>query len=115
MPDCIFCRIVKGEIPASIVRRNDRILALRDVNPQAPVHVLIIPATHIGAARDARGPEGERLLGELIAFATLTATELGLDPKGYRLVLNTGDEGGQTVAHLHLHLLGGRQLMWPPG
>jgi histidine triad (HIT) family protein len=115
MADCIFCRIASGEIPAQIVRRTADAVAFRDLNPQAPVHLLVIPVTHHAAARDARGPEGERLLGRLLAFAVEVATELGLDPGGYRIVTNTGRDGGQSVEHLHLHLLGGRPLGWPPG
>jgi histidine triad (HIT) family protein len=115
MPDCIFCRIAAGEIPAQIVGRTDEVVAFRDLNPQAPVHVLVIPVAHHPAARDATGPEGERLLGRLVAFAAETARDLGLDADGYRIVANTGDNGGQTVNHLHLHLLGGRPMRWPPG
>lgn len=115
MPDCIFCQIASGEIPAKVIRRTADAVAFHDLNPQAPVHVLVIPATHHAATRDSRGPEGERLLGRLLAFACEVATELGLDAGGYRLVANTGVDGGQTVNHLHLHLLGGRRMTWPPG
>lgn len=115
MADCIFCRIAGGEIPAQVVRRTDQELAFRDLNPQAPVHVLVIPVRHFDAARDATGADGERALGRLLAFATEVATELGLDAGGYRLVTNTGRDGGQSVGHLHLHLLGGRAMGWPPG
>jgi histidine triad (HIT) family protein len=79
------------------------------------VHVLVIPTNHVASVRDARGPEGEKLLGRLLAFTAEVATELGLDAKGYRVVANTGADGGQTVAHVHLHLLGGRRMTWPPG
>jgi histidine triad (HIT) family protein len=115
MPDCIFCRIAAGEIPAQVVRRTTDALAFRDVNPQAPTHVLVVPVAHYGAARDAVGADGERALGRLLALATEIATELGLDEGGYRIVTNTGRDGGQSVDHLHLHLLGGRALGWPPG
>ena len=115
MADCIFCRIASGEIPAQMVGRTPDVLAFRDLNPQAPVHVLVIPVRHHAAARDARGADGERLLGRLLAYAAEVATELGLDAGGYRLVTNTGKDGGQSVDHLHLHLLGGRPLGWPPG
>jgi histidine triad (HIT) family protein len=115
MADCIFCRIVSGEIPAQVVRRTEDAVAFRDLNPQAPTHVLVVPTTHYGAARDAVGPEGERALGRLLAFTAEIARELGLDEGGYRIVTNTGRDGGQSVAHLHLHLLGGRPLGWPPG
>ena len=115
MTDCIFCRIASGDIPATIVKRSDHAVAFRDLDPKAPTHVLVIPTTHVAAARDAKGAEGERILGQLVAFATAVATELGLDAGGYRIVTNTGPDGGQSVFHLHLHLLGGRKLSWPPG
>jgi histidine triad (HIT) family protein len=115
MADCIFCKIVSGAIPAKLVKKAPDVLAFHDVNPQAPVHVLVIPTNHVASVRDARGPEGEKLLGRLLAFASEVATELGLDAKGYRVVANTGADGGQTVAHVHLHLLGGRRMTWPPG
>lgn len=115
MTDCIFCRIASGEIPASIVKRSDHAVAFRDLDPKAPVHVLVIPTTHVPSARDATGSQGESILGKLLAFATQVASELGLDTGGYRIVTNTGPDGGQSVFHLHLHLLGGRKMTWPPG
>lgn len=115
MADCIFCRIAAGEIPARVVRRDHEMIAFHDLGPQAPVHLLVIPVKHLAAARDARTPEDRALLGRLVAFATEVATEMGLDAGGYRLVTNTGADGGQTVGHLHLHLLGGRKMTWPPG
>ena len=115
MTDCIFCRIVSGDIPATIVKRSAHAVAFRDLDPKAPTHVLVIPTTHVAAARDAKGGDGEKMLGALLAFATEVATELGLDAGGYRIVTNTGADGGQSVFHLHLHLLGGRKLTWPPG
>jgi histidine triad (HIT) family protein len=115
MADCIFCRIATGDIPAQIVSRTPDAVAFRDLNPQAPVHVLVIPVQHHAAVRNARGPEGERLLGRLMAVAAESATALGLDEGGYRIVTNTGKDGGQSVDHLHLHILGGRALGWPPG
>ncbi|MGB7212414.1 MAG: histidine triad nucleotide-binding protein [Gemmatimonadales bacterium] len=115
MSDCIFCRIAAGEIPARIVRRTDEVVAFHDLGPQAPVHVLLIPVKHLAAVRDARTPENQALLGKLVAFGAEVATELGLDAGGYRLVTNTGADGGQTVGHLHFHLLGGRPMAWPPG
>jgi histidine triad (HIT) family protein len=115
MADCLFCRIVAGEIPATIVRRSEDAVAFRDVDPRAPTHVLVIPTTHIGAVRDAKGPDDERLLGRLLKFATDVATELGLDAGGYRIVTNTGKDAGQSVDHLHFHVLGGRRMTWPPG
>ena len=115
MADCLFCRIVAGEIPATIVKRSDEALAFRDIDAKAPVHVLVIPSRHVAAVRDAKGPEGERLLGRLLAFASELAAEQGLDRDGYRIVTNTGKNAGQSVDHLHLHVLGGRKLSWPPG
>jgi histidine triad (HIT) family protein len=115
MADCLFCKIVAGEIPAKIVKRSDDALAFRDIDARAPVHVLVIPTRHVAAVRDAAGPDGERLLGRLLAFAAEVARDEGLDGAGYRLVTNTGRNAGQSVDHLHLHLLGGRKLAWPPG
>ena len=115
MADCLFCKIVAGEIPAKIVKRSDDALAFRDVDAKAPVHVLVIPTRHIAAARDAKGADGERLLGALLRFSADVASELGLDSEGYRIVTNTGKNAGQSVDHLHLHVLGGRKLNWPPG
>lgn len=115
MADCIFCRIAAGEIPATIIKRNDEIVAFQDLNPQAPTHLLVIPVRHLGAARDAKSADDRALVGRVVAFAAELATELGLDAGGYRLVTNTGADGGQTVFHLHFHLLGGRKMTWPPG
>jgi histidine triad (HIT) family protein len=115
MPDCLFCRIVAGEIPAQIVKRTAEAVAFRDIDPRAPVHVLVIPTTHVAAVRDARTESGTAMVGRLLAFAADVAGELGLDAGGYRLVTNTGPDAGQSVDHLHFHLLGGRKLTWPPG
>jgi histidine triad (HIT) family protein len=115
MADCLFCKIVAGEIPAKIVKRSDAALAFRDIDAKAPVHLLVIPTRHVAAVRDATGPEAERLLGALLAFAATVAGEEGLDRDGYRIVTNTGRDAGQSVDHLHLHVLGGRKLGWPPG
>ncbi|MFI5236248.1 MAG: histidine triad nucleotide-binding protein [Gemmatimonadales bacterium] len=115
MADCIFCRIVAGEIPAKIAKRTPEAIAFHDLNPQAPVHLLVVPVKHLAAVREARSPEDRMLVGRLLGFATEVATELGLDQGGYRLVTNTGGDGGQTVDHLHFHLLGGRKMGWPPG
>ena len=112
MTDCLFCKIAAGQIPATVVRRTDRALAFRDVNPQAPTHILVIPLEHVATLNEAANPA---MLGELVAFARDLAREAGLVERGYRLVLNTNADGGQTVFHLHLHLLGGRKLQWPPG
>ena len=115
MPDCIFCRIAAGEIPATIVKQDGDLVAFRDVNPQAPTHVLVIPRQHIKSVAEADNPEGEAMLGKLLRFGAQIARELGLEQSGYRLVLNTGEHGGQSVFHIHLHVLGGRRMAWPPG
>jgi histidine triad (HIT) family protein len=115
MADCLFCKVVAGSVPATIVKRTDEALAFRDIDPKAPTHVLVIPTRHVPAVRDVGGGEGERLLGRLLSFAAQVATEEGLDARGYRIVTNTGPDAGQSVDHLHLHLLGGRKLTWPPG
>ncbi|MBL0177944.1 MAG: HIT domain-containing protein [Gemmatimonadetes bacterium] len=115
LPDCIFCRIASGEIPAQIVARSDHAVAFRDLSPQAPTHILVIPTAHLASAAEATGEAGAALLGEVMALGVRVAAELGLAEGGYRFVMNTGREGGQTVHHLHLHLLGGRQMHWPPG
>jgi histidine triad (HIT) family protein len=115
MADCLFCRIVAGEIPATIVKRSEDVLAFRDIDARAPTHVLVIPNRHLPAVRDAKGPEDENMLGRLLAYAAQVASELGLDAGGYRIVTNTGKDAGQSVDHLHLHVLGGRKFSWPPG
>jgi len=115
MADCLFCKIVAGEIPAKIEKRSLDALAFRDIDAKAPVHLLVIPTTHIPAVRDVKGADGDRLLGALLRFAAEVATESGLDRDGYRIVTNTGRNAGQSVDHLHLHVLGGRKLTWPPG
>jgi histidine triad (HIT) family protein len=112
MSDCIFCKVAGGEIPATIVKRKDGMLAFTDINPQAPTHLLVIPTTHVGSLNDAKDP---KVLGELLTFARDLARETGIATRGYRVVVNTNPDGGQTVFHLHLHLLGGRPMNWPPG
>ena len=112
MAGCVFCRIAGGEIPATVVKRGDGMLAFRDLNPQAPTHLLVIPAHHVASLNDAKDPA---LLGRLLAFARDVARETGVADKGYRVVVNTNPDGGQTVFHLHLQLLGGRPMTWPPG
>jgi histidine triad (HIT) family protein len=107
MADCLFCRIVAGEIPAKVAKRTADAVAFHDIDPKAPVHVLVIPTRHVPAVRDATGLEGEAMLGRLLAFSAQVA--------GYRIVTNTGPDAGQSVDHLHLHVLGGRKLTWPPG
>lgn len=110
--DCLFCAIIQGEIPASIVFDNERVLAFKDINPQAPTHVLVIPKKHVENAAELALQDSE-VLSELFSVARDIAEENGLN--GYRTVFNTGVDGGQTVFHAHLHLLGGRSLQWPPG
>jgi len=109
---CIFCKIAAGEIPAEVVKRADGMLAFTDMNPQAPTHLLIIPTTHVGSLNDAKDAA---TLGKLLLFARDVARDLGIATKGYRVVVNTNPDGGQTVFHLHLHVLGGRVMHWPPG
>lgn len=115
MTDCIFCRIASGEIPAQVVGRSLNAVAFRDLSPQAPTHILVIPVAHFDSAATATGKEGTEALGQVMALGVEVAASLGLNDGGYRFVMNTGREGGQSVAHLHLHLLGGRQMRWPPG
>jgi len=110
--DCLFCRIVGGTIPATFVARNEHGVAVRDLNPQAPSHLLVIPRRHVASLADASdGAE----LGALLLLAAEVARAEGLAETGYRVVANTGTDGGQTVPHLHLHVLGGRMMQWPPG
>jgi histidine triad (HIT) family protein len=115
MADCLFCKIVAGEVPAKIVKRTQDAVAFRDIDPKAPAHVLVIPTRHVPAVRGSTGEDGERLLGRTLAFAAEVAGELGLDQRGYRIVTNTGPDAGQSVDHLHFHVLGGRRMTWPPG
>ena len=110
--NCIFCKIVAGEIPATVVKRGDGFLAFRDLNPQAPTHLLVIPTQHVASLNEARDAA---LLGNLLGFARDLARETGIAERGDRVVLNTNPDGGQTVFHLHLHLLGRRPMTWPPG
>ena len=111
---CIFCRIVSGAIPAQVVHRDAEVTAFRDINPQAPVHILVIPNRHL-ASLDQAGPEEAALLGTLLHTAAAIARDQGVAESGYRVVVNTGQAAGQSVAHVHLHILGGRALAWPPG
>lgn len=110
--DCLFCRIVAGEIPAAIIARNDHALAFRDISPKAPVHVLVIPTRHITSLSTA---DDASELGHVALLAAEVARQEGVADSGYRVVANTGEDGGQTVHHLHLHVLGGRAMTWPPG
>ena len=114
MSDCIFCRIVDGEIPADIVYQDDEIVAFNDVNPQAPTHVLVIPRKHIGTLLDVED-EDTALLGQLQRAAVEIGRRQGIDTNGFRLVTNCLEGAGQSVFHIHVHLLGGRPLSWPPG
>lgn len=112
--NCLFCKMVSGELTPDIVYQNDKVLAFRDIRPQAPTHVLVIPKRHVTTLNDMRD-EDEALAGALLIAARRIANELGLTEPGYRTVINTNGHGGQTVFHVHLHLLGGRQMQWPPG
>lgn len=114
MTDCLFCRIVEGDIPADIVFESETALAFRDINPKAPTHVLIIPRRHVSTINDIE-PGDEALVGSLFSAARRIAADEGLAEDGYRAVMNCNEAGGQSVFHIHLHLLGGRQLNWPPG
>ena len=114
MSDCLFCKIGSGQIPAKVVLQDDEVLAFDDINPQAPVHVLVIPKRHVVALNDT-GVGDQALLGRLLEAAAQVARQKGLAEAGYRVVANTGRDGGQTVLHLHLHVLGGRHMAWPPG
>lgn len=112
--DCLFCKIIRKEIPSEVVHEDEDVLGFKDVSPQAPVHELFIPKIHVATLNDV-DPEGSGLLGKLMASAVARAAALGIAENGYRLVLNCNRDGGQAVFHIHLHLLGGRPLEWPPG
>ena len=113
--DCLFCKIASGAIPAKKVFEDDQAIAFRDINPQAPVHILVVPKKHVGSLAETGGTQDDKaLLGHLLALAAQIARTENLG-QGYRTVVNTGPDGGQTVDHLHLHLLGGRAMHWPPG
>lgn len=114
MPDCLFCRVVEGKVPCERVAETERVLAFRDVRPQAPTHVLLIPKQHVADSAAELGPQHAEMLGELFALATRVAGSAGL-ATGWRLVTNVGQDAGQSVFHLHVHLLGGRPMRWPPG
>jgi histidine triad (HIT) family protein len=111
--DCLFCRMASGEIPVSKVHEDDLVFAIRDIKPQAPTHVLVLPIEHVPSAAHLTEANGA-LLGRLFSVAAEVARREGLEG-GFRLVVNSGDDGGQTVHHLHVHLLGGRRMTWPPG
>lgn len=111
---CIFCQIVKGEIPSTMVYQDEEVTAFRDVNPRAPVHILVVPNRHIPSLAEVRASDGP-LLGKLIEVVNQVAVKEGIAQKGYRVVVNCGAAAGQAVPHLHFHVLGGRSLLWPPG
>jgi histidine triad (HIT) family protein len=114
MPDCLFCKIVAGDVPAKIVHADDKAIAFRDIDPKAPTHVLVIPREHIATVNELTG-DHESVVGRLFTVARQVAHDEGLANDGYRLVMNCGAGAGQSVFHIHLHLLGGRRLSWPPG
>jgi histidine triad (HIT) family protein len=113
-PDCLFCKIVSGDVPATVVRETERTLAFRDINPQAPTHVLVVPKEHHPTAAALAAVDGD-LLAEIVREAHQVAVDEGVAETGYRTVFNTGPGAGQTVFHVHAHVLGGRGLNWPPG
>lgn len=114
MENCIFCKIAAGLIPSNKVYEDESIFAFRDINPEAPVHILIIPKKHISSVNDLE-PGDEELIGEIFITAKKIAKDEGISESGFRIVTNCGRDGGQTVPHLHFHILGGRNLKWPPG
>ena len=114
MADCLFCKIAAGQIPASIVYQDDRVVAFKDINPQAPTHLLVIPRQHIPSLNDL-APGDDGIVGEMVRRAAALAAENGHADGGFRTVFNTNADAGQTVFHIHLHVLGGRKLTWPPG
>jgi len=114
MADCLFCKVVAGQVPATLVFQNDHVVAFKDLTPRAPTHVLIVPRRHIATLNEL-SPEDDPLVGEMVRAAAAIAKEQGLSERGYRTVFNCNAEAGQTVFHLHLHLLGGRPMTWPPG
>jgi len=112
--DCVFCKIINKEIPAKIVYEDEDLIAINDANPQAPIHLLLIPKQHLKSIMEIND-ENAQILEQIIKLAQKLAGEFWIDEKGFRLVVNTGNDGGQTVPHLHFHLLGGRFMKWPPG
>jgi histidine triad (HIT) family protein len=111
---CLFCRIAAGELPAKLIYEDDALVAFHDITPQAPVHVLIVPRRHIATLNELTA-EDDELVGKMLRRAAVIARDLGIAPRGYRTVFNCNREAGQTVFHLHLHVLGGRPMRWPPG
>ena len=114
MADCLFCRIITGTIPANIVHQDEHLVAFKDINPQAPLHVLIIPRRHVATLNDLAGTD-DQLVGEMVRRAAAIAREHGYADGGYRTVFNCNADAGQSVFHIHLHVLGGRAFAWPPG
>ena len=113
-PECIFCKIADGQIPASVIYQNEQVTAFRDINPQMPLHVLVVPNDHV-ANTEALEPEYDALVGAVVRAAREIARQEGVSARGYRLVFNTGPDANNTVPHLHMHMLGGRAMSWPPG
>lgn len=113
-PNCLFCKIVSGDIPAEIVYRNEHVLAFRDISPAAPQHLLLIPLKHIASLNDLEGEEDTLIAGALMQAAKVVAREVGIERSGYRLVFNTGPDALQSVFHIHAHLIGGERMGWPP-
>ena len=114
MSDCLFCKIIAGDIPGNVIYKDDRVVVLKDINPQAPMHVLVIPRRHVATLNDL-DKEDDALVGEMIRRAAAVAAENGYAESGYRTLFNCNEGAGQTVFHLHLHVLGGRRFTWPPG
>ena len=114
MSDCLFCKILDGDIPCDRVYENDQVIAFRDVNPQAPTHILVIPREHISTVNDLTA-EDKSIVAEMMLAAQAIAKQEGIEESGYRLVMNCNEGAGQTVFHIHLHILGGRRMNWPPG
>ena len=114
MADCLFCKIIAKEIPASLVYEDEQLLAFNDINPQGPTHVLIVPKRHVATLNDLSASD-DAIVGEMVRRAAAIANERGISVGGFRTVFNTNRDAGQTVFHIHLHLIGGRSLAWPPG
>jgi histidine triad (HIT) family protein len=114
VPDCLFCKIIEGQVPGALVYQDERVVVIKDINPQAPMHVLVVPRRHIATLNDLM-PEDDGLVGEMIRRGAAIAAEHGHSERGYRTVFNCNAGAGQTVFHIHLHVLGGRTFCWPPG
>ncbi|MBT4317781.1 MAG: histidine triad nucleotide-binding protein [Candidatus Marinimicrobia bacterium] len=114
MDNCLFCKIINGDIAAKKVYENEHIIAFNDIDPKAPIHILVIPKKHIRSINELNSSD-INLAGEIILAAKKIAKDQGIDSKGFRVVFNTNDDGGQTVYHIHMHIMGGRQMQWPPG